>query len=212
MSGLSSATAVAEGVALLVEGRAEIVKEDEALARSEAVRDALEKALLRVAERIVTDKNYTDKLGAVKEALAGRVDRYIGNYRIVSENRHEDSYEGEAQVLILEKLLGEDLIQMGFLPQHSSVEGTAVFLSIDGVKRYSDFIGFRTFLQSMPKVVKSPYPCRLGWQRADFDLIVLAEMQHFLAQIEQSGNYVVEEFGYHQDGVRIILRIKRGES
>jgi hypothetical protein len=64
----------------------------------------------------------------------------------------------------------------------------------------------------MPKVVKSPYPCRLGWQRADFDLIVLAEMQHFLAQIEQSGNYVVEEFGYHQDGVRIILRIKRGES
>ena len=122
MSGLSSATAVAEGVALLVEGRAEIVKEDEALARSEAVRDALEKALLRVAERIVTDKNYTDKLGAVKEALAGRVDRYIGNYRIVSENRHQDCIQVEAQ-FCSRKLLGEDLIQMGFC--HSILSGRA---------------------------------------------------------------------------------------
>lgn len=211
MTSLASVAVAAEGVSVLVEGRAQIVKEDEALARSEAVKDALENALFRVAERVVIDKNYTQKPGEVKQALAGRVERYIGNYRIVSESRQEDLYEVEAQVLVLEKLLGEDLMQMGFLPQHRVREGTAVFLSVDGVKRYSDFIGLRNFLQSMPKLVKSPYPCRLGWQRADFDLVVMTEMQVFLTHIEQSANYAIEDFSYHQDGVRMMLRSKREE-
>ncbi|HOE79210.1 MAG TPA: hypothetical protein PKY71_05205 [Smithellaceae bacterium] len=210
MAGLpAGAAAAGEGLTLLVEGRAKIVKEDEALGRSQAIQDALENALIRAAERIVTDRKAPEKLNAVKAALAGKADRYIGNYRIVSEIRQEDFYQVEAQVLVLEKLLGEDLIQMGLLPQQRSGDVTAVYLSVDHVEKYSDFIGIRNFLQSMPRIVKSPYPCRLGWHQADFDLILLTEVKLFIAQIEQSGRYAVRELGDHQDGVRILLGIKQ---
>ncbi len=210
MAGLPAGTAAAgEGLALLVEGRAKIVREDEALGRSQAIQDALENALIRAAERIVTDRKAPEKLDAVKAALAGKADRYTGNYRIVSEIRQDDFYQVEAQVLVLEKLLGEDLIQMGLLPQQRPMDVTAVYLSIDHVEKYSDFIGIRNFLQSMPRIVKSPYPCRLGWHQADFDLILLTEVKLFIAQIEQSGRYAVRELGDHQDGVRILLGIKQ---
>ena len=199
----------AEDLALMVEGRAQVTKEDEALARSEAVKDALENALMRALQRILPDKESSDKFNTLKTALSGKVDRYIGNYRIVSESRQQEFYEVEAQVLVLDKLLEDDLVQMGLVSEQQAQQGTPIFLSVDGVEKYADFVRLRNFLQSMPKIVKSPYPCRLGWQRADFELVVLAEVQSLLARIEQSGLYTVQELDYSGDVVRITLRMHR---
>lgn len=194
---------------LQVEGRAPVVKNDEARAREEAVKNALEKAIMQAAAKILSNKFEDEKFQAVKSIMIDKADRYINNYRIISENRQHDEYIADVHVAVALAPVRDDLLQMGVLQGQKEKEGVSVSLSLKGMKKYSDFAHLRTFLQSRPEIVQSVYPCRLEWQQAHFVLALTGEVQNLVAEFEKSGKYSLEALKKNQNVVEINLQVKK---
>ena len=193
---------------LQVDGLAPVVKNDVARAREEAVKNALEKAIMQAAAKILLDKFEDEKFQAVKSIMVGKVDRYIKNYRMISENRQHDEYTANVHVVVALAPVRDDLLQMGILQEQGEKEGVSVSLSLKGMKKYSDFDYLKTFLQNRPKIVKSVYPCSLEWQQAHCNLVLAADVQNLLSELEISGKYSLEALKKNQDIVEIILYVK----
>lgn len=193
---------------LQVEGRAAVVKDDEARARREAVKNALEKAILQACARILPKKVEQESFQAVKSLLIGRTDRYVNHYSIASESRRQNEYIAEVQAIVAMPPLREDLAQMGMLPDSEAKESSVVLLSLRGIRKYADFKRMNTFLQSRPQLVKSRYPCRLEWQRIDCDLTLSEPVQIFTAELKKAGPYQMETLAGNSDTVEIRLQIQ----
>ncbi len=193
---------------LQVDGKAVVLKNDVARAREQAVKDALEKAILQTAAMLLADKYEDEKFQAVKSILTGKADQYVKNYRITSEKSEQDEYVASVNVMVAQASVRNDLIQMGLLKHSEAAANTSVSVVLKGVKKYSDFTRLRNFLQSRTQIVKSVYPCSLEWQQARCDLIVTGDVQTLASDLERSGRYVVEAPGKKQDGFEIYLRMK----
>lgn len=193
---------------LQVEGHAPVVKNDEARARDEAVKNALEKAILQASAKILLDKYEDEKFQAMKSIMIGKVDRYIKNYRIVSEIRQHDEYTTNVHAVVALLPVQEDLMQMGILQDHREKELISVSLFLTGMKKYSDFDRIRTFLQSRSRTVKNIYPCRLEWQRVSFNLRLDGDVQYLIAEFEKTGKYTIDSVNKNQNEVEINLRVK----
>jgi hypothetical protein len=193
---------------LQVEGRAPVVQNDEARAREEAVKNALEKAIIQAAAKILSDKFEDEKFQAVKSIMIDKADRYIKNYRIISENRQHDEYTANVHVAVALAPVRDDLLQMDVLQGQKGKEGVSVSLSLKGMKKYSDFAHLKTFLQGRPKIVQSVYPCRLEWQQAHCDLVLAGEVQNLVAELEKSGKYSMKTLKKNQNVVEINLQVK----
>lgn len=193
---------------LQVEGNAPVVKNDEARAREEAVKNALERAILQASAKILLNKYEDEKFQSVKSIMVGKVDRYIKNYRIVSENRRHDEYTANVHAVVALQPVQEDLLQMGILQDQREKELTSVSLSLTGMKKYSEFDRIRNFLQSRSKTVKNIYPCRLEWQQATFNLRLDEDVQSLIAEFEKTGRYTIDSVNKNQNAVEINLRVK----
>lgn len=194
-------------VNLQVEGSAPVVRNDEARAREDAIKNALEKAILQVAAKILPEKPADEKFQAAKNKLITQVDRYVKNYRIISEQRQHDAYNVHVNVVVALTPVGNDLMQMGFSQDRKEKENLSVVLTVKGIKRYSDFARLKTFLQNRPKIVKSIYPCRLEWQQAHFDLVV-GSVRNLVDELEKTGSYSILVPGNGRGAVEISLLIK----
>lgn len=193
---------------LQIEGSASIIKNDVAGAREEAIENALEKAIMQAAAKILSDKFEDEKFQAVKSIMIGKADRYVKNYRMISENRQHDVYVVNVNVVVALTSVRDDLLQMGVLQGQGEKESIFVALSLTGVKEYSDFAGLKTFLQNRPKIVKSIYPCRMEWGQVQFDLTVVGSIKNLIAELEKTGRYLLAAPKKNRDGVEISLRVK----
>ena len=193
---------------LQVEGRAPVVKNDVAGAREEAVKNALEKAIMRAAAKVLLVKIEDEKFQVVKSNMVGKADRYIKHYRIISENIQHDEYVAHVNVEMDLAFVKDDLLQMGILQDQGENEIGSVSLLLRGMKKYSDFVRLKTFLQNHPKVVKSLYPCHLEWQQARFDVVMVGSVQDLVAEFEKSGRYLLEDIKKNQNVVEIRLHVK----
>ena len=190
-----------------VEGGASLIKNDVAVAREEAVKNSLEKAIMQAAAKILSNQFENEKFQAVKSIMIDKTDRYVKNYRMISENRQHDDYTVKVNVVVALSLVREDLQQMGVLQGPGDQEIVPVALSLKGVKKYSDFARLKTFLQNRPKIVKSIYPCRLEGEQVHFDLVVVS-IRNLAAELEKTGRYSVVAPRKNQDGVEINLQVK----
>jgi len=193
---------------LQVTGHASVVNNDVARAREEAVKSALEKAIMQAAAKIMLNKFEDEKFQAVKSIMVGNVDRYVKNYRMVLENRQYNEYAVNVHVVVTLAPIRDDLLQMGFLLDQGEKESSSVSLSLKGMKKHSDFDRLKTFLQSRPKIVKSVYPCSLESQQVHCNLVLVGEVQNLVAEIEKSGRYSLEAFKKNQNVVEIVLHVK----
>lgn len=202
------ASQVSTDLTLQVEGRAPIIKNDEARAREEAVKNALEKAILQATAKILLDKYEDEKFQAVKSIVVSKVDRYVKNYRMISETRLNDEYTANVHAVIALAPVRDDLQQMGILQDQSGKERVSVSLSLAGMKKYSDFDRIRIFLQSRSRTIKSIYPCRLEWQHVSFNLVVDGEVQNLITEFEKTGRYTIDSVNKNRNVVEINLRVK----
>jgi hypothetical protein len=193
---------------LQVDGHSPVIKNDVARAREEAVKNALEKAIMQAAVKILLDNYEDEKFQAVKSIMVGNVDRYIKNYRIISENRQHDDYAANVHVVVALAPVRDDLLQMGVLQDQGEKKGFSASLSLKGMKKYSDFNRLKTFLQNHPKIVKSVYPCSLEWQQAHCDLVLVGEGRNLVAELEKSGRYSTEVIKKNQNIDEINLHVK----
>ena len=193
---------------LQVEGTAQIIKNDIAGAREAAVKNALERAIMQAAAKILSDKYEDEKFQALKSILMSKADRYIKNYRIVSENTQPSDYAATLAVVVDLSFVRDDLMAMGIYQDQGNKSNLRVSLSVKGVKKYSDFSRLKLFLQSRSKIVQSIYPCRLEWQQVHFNLVVAGDVKDLVAELEKAGKYSLETIQRNQDIVEINLQVK----
>jgi hypothetical protein len=193
---------------LQVEGNAPVIKNDVARARAEAVKNALEKAMMQAAAKVLSERYDDEKLQAIKSMMIGKVDRYVKNYRMISEMRQHDDYAVNVHVVVALAPVSEDLLQMGVLQDQGAKDSVPVALSLKGVKKYSDFTRIKMFLQNRPKIVKSIYPCRLERQQVHCDLVVVGSVRDLAVELEKTGRYILETPEKNQDIIEINLQIK----
>jgi len=196
---------------LLVEGRAAIIKNDVARARGGAVKNAQEKAVLQIAEKILSDKYSDEKFQAVKSILIGKAGRFVKNYRIVSEQRSQDEYIVAVDIVVVQSAVREDLMQMDILAGPAKPRSQSVSVSLQGIKKYSDFIRLKSFLQSQNKLVKSYYPCTLESRRAVCELVIIGDIKSLIAEFEKEQKYEVEANVQNPDAPVIKLQIREEE-
>ncbi|PKN17130.1 MAG: hypothetical protein CVU71_17705 [Deltaproteobacteria bacterium HGW-Deltaproteobacteria-6] len=191
-----------------VEGTAPVIKNDVASAREEAVKNALEKAIIQAAAKILPDKFEDEKSQAVKSVMIDKTDRYVKNYRMISENRQHDDYSVKVNVVVALAAVRDDLMQMGLLQRQGEKESRSVTLFLTSVNKYSDFARIKTFLQNRPKIVKSIYPCHLEWKQVQFDLAVVGSVKNLVSELEKTGRYSLAAPEKNQGGAEIILQVK----
>ncbi len=193
---------------LLVEGRATILKNDVARARESAVKNAQEKAVLQIAEKILSDKFSDEKFQAVKSILIGKAGQYVKNYRIASERSSQDEYIVSVDIVVAQAAVREYLMQMGILAGSEKPRSQSVSVNLQGIKKYSDFIRLKSFLQSQNKLVKSFYPCTLESGKAACKLVMIGDIKNLIAEFEKEEKYEVKANVQNPDALVINLRMR----
>ena len=179
-------------LSLNVEGSADITRNDAAYAREKAIKNAIENAILKATSKLMSIPVGDDRFRPVKSIIIDEPDKYVNNYKIVSEMKKQDSYEVSVHVVVNLVNLKNDLNRMGFL-QVVQTERTSpvVILDVKGLKKYSDFLRLKEFLQSRTKIIKNIYPCRFEWQQAHFEIEIIGDAQSLASELIQTGRYAL---------------------
>ena len=180
-------------LSLDVEGSSAISQNDAARAREEAIQDSIEKAILKATAKLMYIPVNDDRFQPVKSIIIDEPDKYVNNYKIVAEMKKPASYEVNVHVVVNLVNLKNDLSKMGFL-QLVQTEKTSpiVLLDVKGLKKYSDFLRLKEFLQSRTKIVKNIYPRRFEWQQAHFEIEISGDAQSLVDELTQTGRYALD--------------------
>jgi Flagellar assembly protein T, N-terminal domain len=180
-------------LSLNVQGSAQIKQNDVATAREGAIQNALEKAILEAAVKLLSVPVQDENFQLVKGVLLNEPDKYVYYYKITEENRQPQKFIVTADVVVAFSVLKNDLGKMGFLNVNQAEKNNAkVFLSVNGLKKYSDYVRIKEFIQSRIKLVKSIYPGHFEWQHAYFEIELYGNAQSLANELEGNGGCIME--------------------
>jgi hypothetical protein len=199
-------------LSLNVQGAAKIKQNNVAVAREEAIQNALEKAILEAASRILSVPAKDENFQLIKNVLLSEPDKYVYNYKITDENRQPQTFSVNVNIVVAFLVLKNDLNKMGFInaPQMGK-NNVKVFLSVNGLKKYSEYVRMKEFLQSRTKLVKNIYPIHFEWQRARFEVETYGDTQFLANELEQNGGCILEIKQVEHDKIDMICRQKMEE-
>ena len=153
------------------EGSASVTGGDLARARSEAVRQALQKAVEQVAGHWLTPQHTIEKSSVLKERIADRAEGFIQEYRIVSETSVLDVHTVAVRASVLADSLRKDLIELGVIrPAQLKLPVTRISLTIRGIRTYADFVKCRSMLQERIPGIREISLREASWSLARFDI------------------------------------------
>jgi hypothetical protein len=174
-----------EGVlSLYVEGSAKIKQNDVAGAREEAIQNALEKAILEAVSKLLAVPIKDEKFQQAKSIIINEQDKYVQYYKIAEEKKQSQNFIVNVNVMIALSSLKNDLHKMGYLQTSPTGKNNIrVSLSVSGLKKYSDFLNLKEFLQNRTKLVKNIYPGSFKWSEAHFEIEIFGDAQSFAEEL-----------------------------
>jgi hypothetical protein len=175
------------------EGLAQIVQNDLTRARENAIKDALEKAILEATARLMSGKSGDEKFQALKSEIVGASDKYINDYRITAEVIKPQEYQINVNVNVASSSLKNDLLLMGLLQPSAGANGLQIILTIKKLKKYSDFSQLKLLLQNNTKTVKTIYLLHFEWQQVSFAIDLSGDLQSFIKELKATGKYLPGE-------------------
>lgn len=180
-------------LSLNVQGTAQIKRNDVAVAREEAIQNALEKAILEAASKLLSIPAKDENFQLIKSVLLNEPDKYVYYYKITEENRQPQTFMVNVNVVVAFLVLKNELNKMGFLnaPQMEK-NNVKVFLNVNGLKRYSEYVRIKEFLQSRTNLVKNIYPSHFEWQHANFEIEIYGNVQSLVNDLEENGGCILE--------------------
>jgi len=180
-------------LSLDVGGSAAINQNDAARAREEAIQNAIENAILKATAKLMSISISDDRFQPVKSIIIDEPDKYVNNYKIIAEIKKPVSYEVKVHVVVNLVNLKNDLNKMGFLQLvQTEKPSPLVLLEVKGLKKYSDFLRLKEFLQSRTKIVKNIYPRRFEWQQANFEIEMIGDANSLVDELTQTGRYAID--------------------
>lgn len=193
-----------EGVLrLYVEGSSRIKQNDVARAREKAIQNALEKAMMEAVSKLLAVPIRDEKVQQAENIIINEQDKYVQYYKITEEKRQSQNFIVNVNVMIALSSLNNDLHKMGYLQTSPAGKNNIrVSLSVIGLKKYSDFLHLKEFLQNRPKLVKNIYPGSFKWSEAHFEIELFGDAQSFaddlvknvacMLEIKQTDNNKIE--------------------
>jgi hypothetical protein len=199
-------------LSLDVEGSADISRNNVASARKEAIHNAIENAILKATAMLMAVAVDDDRLQPVKSIIIDEPDKYVNNYKIVAEMKKPASYEVNVHVVVNLVNLKNDLNKTGFLQSvQTGNTSRVVLLDVKGLKKYSDFLRLREFLQSRKEIVKNIYPSRFEWQQAHFEIEIVGDVQSLADELTQTGRYALNSGKQGKNKIEITCLQKKEE-
>lgn len=197
---------------LEVEGDAAIKQDDVANAREEAIRNALQRAILEAASGLLALPIKDKKFLQVENKIIEQQDRYVTNYKIMAENKQTETYFVSVNVAVAVADLKNDLSKMGF-HTISDEDKTYITVSLEvkGLKKYSDYLYLKEFLKKRAKIVKNVYSRSFAWQRAYLRLEILGTPQELADELTKTGRYLLETEHIKNNQITVSLLQKEVE-
>lgn len=171
-------------LSLYVEGSAKIKQNDLAGAREEAIQNALEKAILETVSKLLAVPTKAEEFQQAKNIIINEQDKYVQYYKIAEEKRQAQNFIVNVNVVLALSSLKNDLHKMGFLQAaESGKNNIRVSLSVIGLKKYSDYLNLKDFLQNRTKLVKNIYPCSFQWSEVHCEIELSGDAQSFADEL-----------------------------
>jgi len=197
---------------LEVEGNAAINQNDIAGARDEAIQDALQRAILEAVSALLPFPVKGEKFLPVKSEIIEQQDRYINNYKIITESKRTETYSVTVNVTVALSDLKGDLAKMGFLQiSEQDKINRIVSLNVKGLKKYSDFSYLKEFLKKRAKIVKNIYPRSFQWQQVYLELEISETAQALADALAKAGRYILDTEQTNKNKIAISLLQREGE-
>jgi hypothetical protein len=195
-----------------VGGKAAIKQNDVATARDEAIQDALQKAIIEAAAEILSLQASDEKFQPVIELINDQADKYVNNYKITTEKKQAEVYLVNVNVSISLVDLRDDLSKIVTLQvPRLEKDSQKVFLNINGMKKYADFLRLKEFLRNHPKMVKNIYPCYFELQQAHLEVELLVPAQALADELTKTGRYDLDTRQIDKNKIAIVCLQKGGE-
>jgi len=213
---LSSVCALAQkseqdAAAYSVEGTAKIRKGDLARAREEAIRDALEKAVIEAVSKMPGFSLSQEDFKLVRNIFAQKADQYVMFYTIAEESRDDQEFRLRANVFVSGAAMRKDLGKMGFLEKSAFGQSeTKAVLVMQGIDSYASYQKIKAFLQGARQSIKSVYPLDFTWRQARFVILVPGDIRSITEELFHIADCSIKSEPFDQKAAEIICRYTGG--
>ena len=153
------------------EGIAAVIGSDLARARDGAVRDALQKAVTGATGQWLTSQDAERKYEILRERIYDRADEYTQDFRILFEISDQDIYSVTVRATVFSDRIRKDLQELALInPPVQNPSVTRIFLTIRGIRTYSDYVRLRGMLKERIPGIREAVPREASWGSARFDI------------------------------------------
>lgn len=154
------------------EGNAQVIGLDLARARNEAVRDALLKAVVQVANRFLTPQDAERKSQLLKERIYSQAEGFIQDYRLLSETSVMDVYTVAIRVTVFADGIRNELQGLGLIrSNHYNLVSAGISLTIRGIRSYGDYARCYGILKDRIPGIRATVPREVSWGLVRFDVV-----------------------------------------
>ena len=141
-----------------VEGTGVVIENNIALARDNAVNDALRKAVEQAVGMFVSSERMVESYQIIDEGIYSKARSYIQNYRVVNENPDESNYVVKVRATVSLGSIGNDLQSMGVLMVRQEMPRIMVVIAEQNVgQQYPSNRWVSTELTISEDVIKSKF-------------------------------------------------------
>jgi hypothetical protein len=159
--------------AVEVEGSAQVIGLDLARARNEAVRDALQKAVVEVANSFLDPQDAERKSKLLKEQIYSQAEGFIQDYRLLFETSVVDVYTVAMRVTVFAGGISSELQRLGLIRStQNNLVSAAMSLTLRGIRSYGDYTRCYGILKERIPGIRGAVPREASWGLARFDVAV----------------------------------------
>lgn len=156
-----------------VEGSAQVIGLDLARARNEAVRDALQKAVMEVANRFLDPQDAERKSKLLREQIYSQAEGFIQDYRLSFETSVVDVYTVAMRVTVFAGGISSELQKLGLIRSSQyKLVSAAISLTLHGIRSYGDYGRAYGILKEGIPGIRGAVPREASWGVVRFDLAV----------------------------------------
>jgi hypothetical protein len=164
----SSAEMIATQV-VEAEGSAPIIGLDLARARDEAIRDALLKAVVQVANRFLDPRDAERRSQLLKEKIYSQADGFIQDYRLLFEASVMDVYTVATRVTVFADGISSELQRLGLIRSNQyNLASAGISLTVRGIRSYGDYTRCYGILKDRISGIRASVPREVSWGQANF--------------------------------------------
>lgn len=156
-----------------VEGSAQVIGLDLARARTEAIRDALLKAVVQAANRFLAPREAEQKSTLLNERIYSHAEGFIQDYRLISESSVLDVYTVAMRVTVFTDGIRDELQGLGLTGlDRPYFVAAGLPLTIHGIGSYGDYARCYGILKARIPGIRAIIPREASWGQARFDIAV----------------------------------------